>query len=78
MTQMTARAGIKKDGQDAVMAILKEFGQLDGRKKFKPRHKGSLTQQQRLNTLRTITLIKERHIKGRMCVDGRPQRTYIS
>ena len=81
MTQMTARAGIKKHGQDAVMAILKEFGQLDGRKFFKPRHKESLTQQQRLNTLRTITLIKEKRcgrIKGRMCVDGRPQRTYIS
>ena len=32
MTQMTARAGIKKHEQDAVMVILKEFGQLEGKK----------------------------------------------
>ena len=73
MTQMTAKAGIRKHGQDAIMAILKEFGQLDGKKIFKPRHKESLTQQQRLNTLSTITLIKEKRcgrIKGRTCVDG--------
>ena len=36
MNQMSAKAGIKKHGEEAVSAILKEFGQLEHMKTFRP------------------------------------------
>ena len=39
MNQMSAKAGIKKHGEEVVSAILKEFGQLEHMKTFRPRHK---------------------------------------
>ena len=81
MNQMSAKAGIKKHGEEAVTAILKEFGQLEHMKTFKPRHKRELTREQLSKAMRIITVIKEKRsgvLKGRSCVDGRPQRAYIS
>ena len=46
MNQMSAKAGIKKHGEEAVSAILKEFGQLEHMKTFKPRHKHDLAREQ--------------------------------
>ena len=43
MNQMTAKAGIKKHGQTAITAILKDFGQLNDRRTFKPIFKHTLT-----------------------------------
>ena len=80
MNQMTAKAGIKKHGEAAITAILEEFGQLNDKGTFKPVFKHTLTKDQILRTMRTITVIKEKrcgNIKGRTCVDGRPQRAYI-
>ena len=81
MNQMSAKAGIKKHGEEAVTAILKELGQLEHMKTFKPRHKRELTREQLSKAMRIITVIKEKRsgiLKGRSCVDGRPQRAYIS
>ena len=81
MNQMSAKAGIKKHGEEAVSAILKEFGKLEHMKTFKPRHKHSLTKEQISRTMRIITVIKEKRsevLKGRSCVYGRPQGAYIS
>ena len=81
MNQMSGKAGIKKHGEEAVSAILKEFGQLEHMKTFKPRHKHDLTREQISKAMRIITVIKEKHsgvLKGRACVDGRPQWAYIS
>ena len=81
MNQMSAKAGIKKHGKEAVAAILKEFGQLEHMKTFKPRHKRELTREQLSKAMRIIAVIKEKRngiLKGRSCVDGRPQRAYIS
>ena len=78
---MSAKAGIKKHGKEAVSAILKEFGQLEHMKTFKPRHKRDLTKEQLSKAMRIITVIKEKRsgvLKGRSCVDGRPQHAYIS
>ena len=50
-------------------------------KTFKPRHKHDLTREQLFRAMRIITVIKEKRsgvLKGRSCVDGRPQRAYIS
>ena len=78
--QMSAKKGIKKHGQMAVNAILKEYTQLHDLGVFKPRFKNDLTGQQIKDCLRLITVIKEKRtgaLKGRACADGRPQRAYI-
>ena len=41
MNQMSAKAGIKKHGEEAVSAILSEIGQLENMKTFKSRYKHS-------------------------------------
>ena len=77
MTQMTATAGIKKHGQKAVDALLKEFCQLDDKAVFAAVDAGKLSTQQKLAALRAINLIKEKRdgaLKGRSCADGRAQR----
>ena len=80
MTQMSAKKGIKKHGDVAINAILKEYAQLHDLDVFKPRHKSDLTEDQLRECLRLIILIKENRcgkIKGRACADGRPQRKTI-
>ena len=55
MNQMSAKTGIKKHGE----TILKEFGQLEHMKTFKPRHKHDLTREQISKAMRIITVIKK-------------------
>ena len=77
MTQMTATAGIKKHGQRAVDALLKEFCQLDDKSVFAAVDATKLSHKQKSEALRAINLIKEKRdgaLKGRSCADGRPQR----
>ena len=81
MNQMSTKAGIKKHGEEAVSAILKEFGQLEHMKTFKPRYKHSLTREQISRAMRIITVINEKRcgvFKGRPCLDRRPQQAFIS
>ena len=81
LTQMTARAGIKKHGQAARDALTAEFAQLDHKGAYEPRHATSLTETQRNSALRIINLIKEKRngrLKGRSVADGRPQRAFYS
>ena len=77
MTQMTARAGIKKHGQLALDALYREFQQLHDKSVFEGIDATTLTREQRKLALRAINLIKEKRsgkIKGRTCANGRPQR----
>lgn len=79
--QMSAKKGIKLHGEKAITAIVQEFKQLDDKTAFKPREMMGLTEEQREQALRSITLIKEKRcgrIKGRTVADGRGQRDYIS
>jgi hypothetical protein len=78
MTQMTAKAGLKKFGKAAEIALLQEFGQLEDQNVYKPIDLKTLTQEQRKGALRVINLIAEKRdgkIKGRTVADGSPQRT---
>jgi len=80
MNQMTAKAGIKKHGDVAIAALIKELTHnlvdkdvIEG-KKFR-----ELSPEQRKDALRVVALIKEKRngvVKGRVCADGRPQRAY--
>jgi hypothetical protein len=46
MTQMTAKAGIKKHGQVAIDAVYREFLQLNNMKVFGGKHVKDLTKEQ--------------------------------
>ena len=75
-TQMTADAGIKKHGQVAVDALIKEFAQLHDKKVFEGLHPEKLTVTEKRDSLPSINLIKEKRdgkIKGRSVADGRKQ-----
>jgi hypothetical protein len=77
MTQMTAKAGIKKHGQVAVNAIFQEFLQLHNLGVFLGQHRSELTTMQRQGALRAISIIKEKwcgKIEGCTVAEGRPQR----
>ena len=76
VTQMTAKAGIKKHGDVAIEALMIEFQQLYDITVFKGVNPTTLTQKQKA-ALRAINLIKEKRcgkIKARSVADGRPQR----
>ena len=77
LTQMSARAGIKKHGQAARDALTAEFAQLDYKGAYEPIQAVDLTKTQQKKALRIINLIKEKRngrLKGRSVADGRPQR----
>ena len=79
MTQMSAKKGLRKFGERAADAIVKEFQQLHDKAVFKPRIFESLSGEDRKKALRAITLISEKRdgkIKGRTVADGRAQREY--
>ena len=78
LTQMTAKAGIRRYGDAARDAMRSEFRQLDEKGVFEPVVAASLTPSVRSHALRCVNLIKEKRcgkIKGRTCADGRPQRS---
>jgi hypothetical protein len=77
MTQMSAKAGIKKHGQVAIDALCQEFLHLHDLGVFEGQRVSALTKEQRKTALRAISVIKEKRcgrIKGRTVADGRPQR----
>ena len=81
LTQMSFKKGLRKHGMEARKAMLKEFAQINEKEVFSPIKASYLTPTQRRKALRTINLIKEKRdgvLKGRTCVDGRPQRAYIA
>ena len=84
-TQMSAREGIKKHGQAAIAAMIKEFTQLNdgavpGKPVVKPIDVSSLTHLEKSKALPAVNLIKEKFggvLKCRTCADGSRQRKYL-
>ena len=75
--QMSAKVGLKKHGERAWKALLKELKQLKDLDVFKAVHASSLTDKQKREALREITVLKEKRdntLKSRTCADGRSQR----
>jgi hypothetical protein len=78
MTQMTAKAGIKKHGKVAIDALYTEFLQLHDLGVFQGEQASALTKEQKKAALRAISVIKEKRngvIKGRTVADGSTQRS---
>ena len=79
--QVSIKEGIKRHGDRAMEALLKEFGQLHKYNTFDPQRANQLTQDMKNEALNLITMIKEKRsgsIKARACADGRKQRRYIT
>jgi hypothetical protein len=77
MTQMTAKAGIKKHGKVAIDALFNEFSQLHDLGVFLGQDEKLLSKAQKRGALRTISMIKEKRcgkVKGRTVADGSQQR----
>ena len=85
LTQMSANEGIKRFGERAVAAMIKELKQLDhGVAEGKPvicaEDPDSLSRQEKFEALEAINLIKEKRdgrIKGRTCANGAKQRRFV-
>ena len=77
LTQMSARAALRKHGQAAKDALMEEFAQLEDLSVYEPVYAHTLTRAQRKAALRAINLVKEKRtgkLKGRTVADGRSQR----
>jgi len=74
--QMSAKACLKKHGERAWKALLKELCQLKDLDVFKAVHASTLTEKQKKEVLREICVLKEKRdgeLKGRTCAEGRSQ-----
>ena len=60
MTQMTAKAGIKKHGQVAIDALFKEFAQLHDLGVFQGQHTKELTILPKRGALPAISMVTEK------------------
>ena len=58
---MNADEGIRRFGDKAVAALLKEFAQLKDMNIFTAVAASSLTKKEKKNALRSINLVKEKH-----------------
>jgi hypothetical protein len=79
--QMSAKEGLRKFGEKAAEALIKEWKQLDEKNVFHGLYFHETTPEQRKQALHLVQLIKEKRcgkIKGRTCADGRKQRQYIN
>ena len=79
--QVNVKEGIRRYGDRAAKAVIKEYAQLDEKGTFEPKDPSELTGDQKVEALNLITIIKEKRcgkIKGRACADGRKQRRCIS
>jgi hypothetical protein len=80
-TQMSANKGIKKFGQSALDALRKEFLQFRALEVLEPLDAFTLTDEQKAEALRSISVIKEKRdgtLKGRTCADGSSQQGKFS
>ena len=78
---MPAKAGIRKHGDKAAEALLKDFVQLNDEDTFEVTNPNNLTKSQNKKDLKALSIITEKRdesSKGRTCADGRKQRQWKS
>ena len=79
--QVSMKEGIRRYGESAIRAVLKEYAQLDNKRIFRAVKASALTIYQKREALNLLTLVKFKRngtVKGRACADGRKQRMYVS
>ena len=79
LNQMSLKAGLKKHPVLGKKAMIKEMTQLQDTGTMEPMHPSQMTSEQKREALMALANLKEKRdgsIKGRTCVDGRPQRKH--
>jgi len=77
LTQMTAKAGTRIYGEEAVQALMQKFSQLEDLGFFLAKSANELTREQKGEALQAINLITKKRdgrIKGRTVADGSVQK----
>jgi len=80
LTQYNLKLGLRKFGAKGENAALKEMTQLHIMDTWTPMEAEKLSREQRMRALSLLLFLKEKRtgdIKGRACINGAPQRTYI-
>eukprot|EP00956_Cyclotella_meneghiniana_P042119 scaffold248363_cov77-Cyclotella_meneghiniana.AAC.2 len=80
MVQLSLKQALKKWGERSAAGAKKEMQQMHDMNAFFSRDVNTLTKEQRVRALSSLIFLKEKHtgeIKGRICVNGAPQRKYI-
>ncbi len=80
MTQYNLKPGLLKFGQRGQTAAVMELTQLHVIDTWKPIHAKKLTREEKMKALLSLLFLKEKRtgdIKGRACINGAPQRSYI-
>jgi hypothetical protein len=75
--QWSLKQGLKRFPEETKKATIQELTQLHEMNVFEPIHESSMTRQEIIGTLYTLTFIKRKRcgrVKARTCADGRPQR----
>ena len=81
MLQFNLKEGLRRFGQRGEDSAIKEMKQLHDMHVFFPRDPNSLTRDERKKALTSLIFLKEKNtgeIKSRTCINGAPQREYIS
>jgi len=81
MTQYNLKPGLRKFGARGVTAAVKELTQLHIMDTWTPLEASKLSREQRMCALSSLLFLKEKctgDVKGRACINGAPQRAYIS
>ena len=79
-SHVSVSEGIKRFGDQAIGAVIKEYAQLGDQNTFKMIPKEDLTPEVKRNALELLTLVTKKRtgaIKGRACANGSRQRAYI-
>lgn len=77
---MSLKQGLKVFGKNREKSAMKKTKQLHDMETFSPRDPTSLTQEERINALSSLTFLMEKssgEVKGCTCMNGAPQRAYI-
>ena len=80
-SQYGLKKGLRIFGNPGADAVKKEVEQLDYMDVMEPKHPHEMTRQERQRSLHYLMFLKQKRcgkIKGRGCVDGRPQREYTN
>jgi hypothetical protein len=81
MVQYNLKPGLKKFGIRGLDASLKELTSLHVMDTWTPMEAERLSHEQRMRALSSLLFLKEKRtgdVKGRACINGAPQRAYIS
>ena len=83
--QVSAKAGINKFGDKVVLAMMKEYMQLDegaflGKLVIRPVNPDKMSREEHMQALKSVNLIKKKRcgrIKGQTCANGSRQRQFL-